>query len=288
MLSSLLTTNMTVTLPKYGEMIKSAKRIDHDVKKYISTKDGDVGILVSCLGRLVHLLKDAGTFKMNLKENIVECRENEAGIAVIYAVMAINIAEYLYSVEEPLQLMKDRDAIAKTAHRVTSHLNELVSIRISNRSMNIFVEGKELIPGEGMALKFLNTLILLEAILLIQVHMILPVLSDPDELVRHIFSLYAPSDILFILQMPSVVGMTRNELKILAKAIRTISDRSYMAIKDNRIVLLKAASLLETHSNLQDQISFSPPRSNWTTNIIYAVFLVIIYTVLVVYITKMK
>jgi hypothetical protein len=181
---------MVATAPTYTLMLKSAGKAKRDLR------DNEE--------YFVRQILRSEAYKTNEQTRVIECKENVAGLALIFVVMA------MIRRQESKRLVGFDDELLED---LKGHFEGLVQMRTST-SMPLCVMDEEegtLFMGEGMALRFLNALIILESLLLS--------LLDASFSTSQVWAMYSKLDLILHLQLPALLE------EILDESERTIYAR---------------------------------------------------------------
>lgn len=164
----------TLTYPEMLKSVKQAKKNHNDTFEYF---------LRSATG--------SGAYRLG---RVIECRENVAGMTLIFICTAL--IKYCREFDEE---EGDQDSL-RTLLR--EHLTEL---KIMRRSVNVPLcvvpeEEGVMFPGEGMSLRFLNALIILESLLLAR-------MTGDTSGLKENWSMYSPLDLVINLELPALLGV---------------------------------------------------------------------------------
>lgn len=240
----------TPTTTTYTSMLKNAKKAKSE------KKDTFEYFVKAAVG--------SEAFKM-IGNRVIECRENVAGMTLIFICMALMKAE----ADENVKVKRD-DMILM----LKAHLNGLLKMRTStNVPLAVIPESEGVMfPGEGMFLRFLNSLIILESLLLSK-------LKKSADQMKETWQLYSSLDLVVYLQLPALLDgiLSDAELAAYAAAIapKIDGEPKYKKERGNGSDLVRAM-IQETEND----------RSNRTAIILFGIVLFILYTVLIIKLSK--
>ena len=195
------------------------KDIDLLANRFILLKSGNPQHLSTAL-QLTHeeMIKSRPFYL--LPERFIICRLNEAGEAVKYAARAVYYARALKQAT-PLQAAEEEQLMA-TAAGLAKHLQDLVAVRISPLPLRVEVTGAGArFSGESLPVRFLNALIVIEAVLLLQLHsLVRGRFTEPDELCAYCWGLFSERELRDALRMPESAGMSPEQFAEVVRAVR--------------------------------------------------------------------
>lgn len=141
----------------------------------------------------------------------IECKENVAGLSLIFLCEA---------------LIKMKASAGKGSEMILlikSHLSGLMSMRTSTGVPLFTVVEEEglMFKGEGMALRFLNALIILESLLISK-------LKGDEEYLKEVWGMYSSMDLIVYLELPALLNnvFDEKEREGYAEAIKSIEKTS--------------------------------------------------------------
>lgn len=172
-----------------------------------------------------------------LPERFIICRLNEAGEAVKYAARAVYYAEALLKETEtgqPLPAAGEEEIMAVAA-ALAKHLQDLVAIRISPLPLKVEVTGS--VAGESLPVRFLNALIVVEAVLLVQLHLLVRGrFTEPDELCAYCWGLFSERELTDALRMAESAGMAKEQFHQFIEAVMRATVRRPQTMKRVAVV----------------------------------------------------
>lgn len=137
----------------------------------------------------------SGSEAYKLTSRGVECKENVAGMTLIFMCMALMKLE-----SGAKEKRSDMILVIK------SHLSGLMKMRTSTGVPLCIVREEEgiMFAGEGMALRFLNTLIIIESLLIAK-------LKGDSGYLKDSWGLYSPMDLVVYLELPALLNNVLDE-----------------------------------------------------------------------------
>lgn len=245
--------NQTAPPPSYPEMLKSVKKAKKD------GRDTFEYFLRSAVG--------SGAYRLG---RVIECRENVAGMTLIFVCMA------LIKYRERKQLEGEGDLLKEM---LRNHLEELKVMRTSVSVPLCVIPEEEgvMFPGEGMSLRFLNALLILESLLLTR-------MTGETGIMQESWSLYSPLDLVINMELPSLLGVLTDSEKLrYAEAINMRRD-GYGYEEEGK----RAAALILATRELKDgkvkgkgEGDSSSASSSSTMKVLALIFM-IFYTIVVI------
>lgn len=153
-----------------------------------------------------------GTDAYKLTSRGIECKENVAGMTVIFVCMAlIKLSS--------AQTERKADMILM----LKSHLSALMKMRMSTGVPLCIISEEEgiMFAGEGMSLRFLNALIILESLLVAK-------LKGDAEYLREVWGVYSSMDLVVYLELPALLNGVLDEKEIMeyAKSVAASDPKS--------------------------------------------------------------
>lgn len=238
--------------PTYSSMLKGAKRAKNEETDTFE-----------------YFVKSAVTseaFKMN-GTKVIECRENVAGITLIFICIA------LIKIEKSGEKI---DRKGDMALLLKSHLTGLLKMRTStNVPLSVISESEGIMfPGEGMFLRFLNSLIILESLLLSK-------LKKSSETMKETWKLYSSLDLKVYLELPALLDniLSAQELEDYAGAIEPKSSGESVYEGERRMSSKLVRSMIVTDDSDAD--------GDKRPMILFAsIILFILYTITVIKLSK--
>ena len=176
----------------YPEMLKNAKRAKSE------RRDTFKWFLQSATS--------SGAYRMG---RVIECRENVAGMTVIFICMAL--IKYKTNT-------RPEDGIVE---ELKGHLEGLKMMRTSTSVPLCMIPEKEgiMFPGEGMSLRFLNALIILESFLLSKIS------NTTKKVIAENWGMYSSLDLMISLELPALLDVLDDEEKrVFADKLSNDSD----------------------------------------------------------------
>lgn len=167
----------------YSEMLENAKRAKSD------QRDSFEWFLLSAT--------NSGAFQLG---RVIDCRENVAGMTLIFMCMAL-----IKFNQQQQQKQPERGLVEE----LKKHLDALKVMRTStNVPLCIIPEGEGVMfPGEGMSLRFLNALIILESLLLSKL------VNIGNTLLSENWGMYSSLDLMISLELPALMGVLNDAEK---------------------------------------------------------------------------
>ena len=172
----------------YSEMLENAKRAKSD------QRDSFEWFLLSAT--------NSGAFQLG---RVIDCRENVAGMTLIFMCMAlIKFKQRQQQMQQP-----ERGLVEE----LKKHLDALKVMRTStNVPLCIIPEGEGVMfPGEGMSLRFLNALIILESLLLSK--LLMNPVNIGNTLLSENWGMYSSLDLMISLELPALMGVLNDAEK---------------------------------------------------------------------------
>lgn len=207
----------------------------------------------------------SGGFRMG---QVIECRENVAGMTLLFLCMA---------------LIKYNNKNASAAEELKRHLDALKVMRTSTNVPLCVIPEEEgiMFPGEGMSLRFLNALIILESLLLSQMGT-----NTGKNILKENWEMYSPLDLMISLQLPVLLGVLNDEEKrAFAHKLKNVDSK----VEGSKERILAAKLIISTIT-----IPQTPSRaredeedSKFGRNIL-ALILFVVYTFVVVRLSQDK
>lgn len=163
-----------MTTSAYMNMLKSAKQAKNE------GKDSYEYFIKSATGSEGYKLTSRG----------IECKENVAGLSLIF------LCEALIKMSSESGGGKRNEMILV----VKSHLSGLMKMRTSTGVALFIVPEEEgiMFEGEGISLRFLNALIIIESLLISK-------LKGDEEYLKEVWSMYSPMDLVLYLELPAIL-----------------------------------------------------------------------------------
>ena len=187
---------MTAVTSAYANMLNSAKKAKYEGRDSIE----------------YFIKSGTGSEAYKLTSRGVECKENVAGMTLIFLCMA------LIKLNSKSQVNSDNMVLV-----LKSHLNGLMKMRTSTGVPLCVVEEEEgvMFAGEGMALRFLNALIIIESLLIAK-------LKRDGEYLKDAWGLYSSMDLVVYLELPVLMDGVLDEAERTgyAKAIEASDNKS--------------------------------------------------------------
>lgn len=185
---------MTVSVSTYMSMLKSAKKAKEEGKAsfeyFIKAATGSEGYKLTSRG--------------------IECKENVSGLSLIFLC-------------EALIKMKESEKKNEMILVVKSHLSGLMKMRTSTSLPLCIVAEEEgvMFEGEGMALRFLNALIILESLLISK-------LKGDEAYLKEVWGMYSSMDLIVYLELPALLNhiLDEREREGYAEAIESEDKKS--------------------------------------------------------------
>lgn len=231
--------------PSYSSMLKNAKKAKNE------QRDTFEYFVKAAVG--------SEAFKMS-GTKMIECRENVAGMTLIFICMALMKVE-----SERISKRDDMVLMLK------SHLNGLLKMRTStNVPLSVISEPEGVMfPGEGMFLRFLNSLIILESLLLSK-------LKKSADMMKETWQLYSSLDLKVYLEMPALLDgvLSDDELGAYAAAIEPKVEGEKMYEDERRVSSKLVRSMIKDDNRSRSMM------------IVLGVILFIFYTIIVIKISR--
>lgn len=197
-----------------------------------------------------------------IPERFIICRMNEAGDSIKYLARAIYFTGFLLKCKETL-IPEGEEMAIKAAASLARQLQELIKIRISTLPLKLEQTGsvdRYATLGEAMPVRLLNSMIVLESILLVQLHVLVRGrFTEPDELCAYCFALYSERELRDALRMPLSVRLHaeayyemvevirelfEEKPKLLKRAVNALEDVNTPRRRDDVVPMLLAVVLL--------------------------------------------
>lgn len=182
-----------IPVSSYPEMLRAVKRAKKE------RRDNFEYFLSAAIG--------SGAYRLG---RVIECRENVAGMALIF------ICTALIKYRKPQKDTRLRDDLKR-------HLSELKGMRTSVSVPLCVVPEAEgiMFPGEGMSLRFLNALIILESLLLAKMD------EGSIKKLKNNWSMYSSLDLIINLELPALLGVLSDvEKELYAKMVMENKEES--------------------------------------------------------------
>lgn len=246
------------------------KDIDLLANRFILLKSGNPAHLTAALQQTQIEVSKSRPFYL-LPDRLIICRINEAGEAVKYISRAIAYAGALCTVPPGTLTPENEEHAMAVAAGLARHLQYLVAARISTLPLRVEITGGAArFEGESLPVRLLNTLIVLEAVLLLQLHVaVRGRFTEPDELCVYCWGLFGERELLDALKMPRSVGLSSTHF---AECIRAIRDLA--AVRRTTVKRLELVA---------KGVEAEVPReeSDWLGPVVLALLLVLLMVVLV-------
>lgn len=235
-----------MTASSYINMLKSAKKAKEEGKAsfeyFIKAATGSEGYKLTSSG--------------------IECKENVAGLSLIF------LCEALIKIEESA---KKNEMILV----VKSHLSGLMKMRTSTGLPLCIIPEEEgiMFEGEGMALRFLNALIILESLLISK-------LKGDEAYLKEVWGMYSSMDLIVYLELPALLNnvLDEREREGYAEAIESEDKKSkYYEERGTAKDLVKATI---------KPVAEVKPASNNIPMILMGVIFFLFYTIVVIKVSQ--
>lgn len=183
----------------YVNMLKSAKKAKYEGKDsyeyFIKSATGSEGFKLTSRG--------------------IECKENVSGLSLIFVCEAL------------IKLARSSGGRGERRNEmilvVKSHLSGLKKMRTSTGVPLCVVPEEEgvMFEGEGMSLRFLNALIIIESLLISK-------LKGDEEYLKEVWAMYSSMDLVVYLELPALLTnvLDNNEKEGYAMAVESIDKKS--------------------------------------------------------------
>lgn len=135
----------------------------------------------------------SGAFRMG---RAIECRENVAGMTLLFLCMAL------------IKYNNNKNtSVDGVTEELKKHLDALKVMRTSTSVPLCVIPEEEgiMFPGEGMSLRFLNALIILESLFLSKM--------TGKNVLKENWEMYSSLDLIISLQLPALLGVLNDEEK---------------------------------------------------------------------------
>lgn len=204
-----------------------------------------------------------GTEAYKLTSRGIECKENVAGMTLIFLCMAL----IKFGSAKP-------DRKADMILMLKSHLSALMKMRMSTGVSLCIISEDEgvMFAGEGMSLRFLNALVILESLLVAK-------LKGDGEYLREIWGHYSSMDLVVYLELPALLNGVLDGREVLdyAKSVASSAPKSAY-YKERRM----ASDLISATLPAVEE-----PKGMSPTMLVTALLLFLLYTSIVIKLSQM-
>ena len=202
-----------------------------------------------------------GSEGFKLTSRGIECKENVAGISLIFLCVALIKIEGSEKKNEMILVVK-------------AHLSALMKMRTSTGLPLCIIPEEEgvIFEGEGMALRFLNALIILEGLIISK-------LKGDEAYLKEVWRMYSLMDLIVYLELPALLENVLDdaEREGYAVAIEPSKDK-----KSNYFEARKMASDLIKATKRRAEGKLDKRANNNVPTIVLGLVFLLLYTSLVI------